>query len=237
MEGYLLDVLEAGGIVDDPRTSHFRCASRTDKGVSALGNAVAFDSDIHPRETISCVNRQADNVWLHGYASVPPGFNPRQATWRWYRYHLKKGIDVGRLEKAAGLFLGTHDFGSFSRGEGGKCYVAFIDCQDTGRWIALDVRADRFLWGMMRRMVGSLILHAKGKLSLVDIEEALEGKELRIEPVPSETLWLMDVDYDFEFTPFRGRGVLNDVQTKEDICDVEAAFLAELRRKLAEPEG
>ena len=45
VEENILNILVENGFIKDPKESHFRSASRTDKGVSALGNVIAFNTD------------------------------------------------------------------------------------------------------------------------------------------------------------------------------------------------
>ena len=49
VEGECLAALRAGKILQNPRESFFRSASRTDRGVSAVGNVIAFDAALRLR--------------------------------------------------------------------------------------------------------------------------------------------------------------------------------------------
>lgn len=116
-----------------------RAASRTDKGVHALGQVACFASCISlPLETL----RRAVNAWLPadvavtGIAQVPEWFHPnrdaaskcyryliynsdaRNVLWRRYCWHFAQGrLDAEGMQAAARLLHGTHDFRSFqSRG-------------------------------------------------------------------------------------------------------------------------
>lgn len=239
VEGDLLASLESSGLIEGPRRARFQGASRTDRGVSALGNVVAFDSSADPREVIARVNRRAADLWLTGYAEVPREFAPRKARVRWYRAFLPGDLDPGRVREGGRLFVGKHDFVSFSRGrQSGVCRIEAVEVRGTGDWTVLDIRGDRFLRGMVRRVARTLELLAKGELREEDVERGLQGDAMELRPAPPECLWLMDVEYGFAFSPFdRGRGT-EDLMVAARRRALESAFLETLyRRTMGHPEG
>jgi tRNA pseudouridine38-40 synthase len=67
------------------------------------------------------------------------------------------------------------------------------------RWI-YTVKANRFLRGMVRLIVGMCINVGRGKLSLSDVRTSLEQQERMAHPwsAPAEGLYLYDIDYDEE---------------------------------------
>jgi len=107
IEQTLLDLLIKQGIFDDARISCFRTASRTDRGVSALGNVCAFDTTLSKDEIITKLAKGTSDVFIYGIKTVDCGFYPRHAKRREYRYYLSKhGLDMDRVLSAAGLFTG-----------------------------------------------------------------------------------------------------------------------------------
>lgn len=120
-------------------SGHFvrvRASGRTDAGVHALAQVVAFDS----------ARRIGERGWLHGLnRALPPdcrvqrvapcavGYHPRyEALEKTYRYAIQLGaaqnpllrhrayqigklaaLDVGRMREAASMLTGTHDFRAF----------------------------------------------------------------------------------------------------------------------------
>lgn len=66
-------------------------ASRTDSGVSALGNVLVLEYRVlllNGPELIHYLNDSLENITFHSFTEVDEGFNPRHATERWYRYIL-----------------------------------------------------------------------------------------------------------------------------------------------------
>lgn len=208
VEGDLLQALVAGGAIQSASQARFQAASRTDRGVHALGNAVALDTPVHPRALIASVNRRLRGIWLHAYARVPAGFNPRHAVERWYRYHLRGDLPVERLRPLVARLRGSHDFRGFAKGgRGGRCRVTSARLTREDGYVALDLRADRFLWTMVRRIARALECVAEGAMEEGEFQEGLKGTPLPLEPAPAAFLWLMDVAYDVAFTPFSPGGL------------------------------
>lgn len=123
VEGTLIEGLKKLGAMDDTVEATFKSASRTDRGVSALGNVFAFDSRMGGAEVVQAMNGTGsqDGVWFLGWANVPDDFRPRHASSRWYRYVLPiavdKHLDLVSTRKAAKLFMGTHDFAYFCKND------------------------------------------------------------------------------------------------------------------------
>ncbi len=228
VEGDLLHALRTAGVFRNPKEARLEAASRTDAGVSALGNVVALDTTWDPRRVIATVNPRLRGIWLHGYANPGARFRPREALERWYRYHFPRPLDCERLEAGGRLFLGTHDFGAFAKGAGGRCEIRSVTCEPSGAWTLLDVRGDRFLWNMVRRIAGSLEAYATGRLTQEDLARALEGERGPGPPSPPEGLVLMDVVYAFPFHPFL-RASENALREREFRRRMEVVFLRSLR--------
>jgi len=85
VEQDLLDLLIDRGILVDAKMSYFRTASRTDRGVSALGNVCAFDTACSKEKIVSRLKEGTLDVFIYGVQSVEPGFYPRHAKRREYR--------------------------------------------------------------------------------------------------------------------------------------------------------
>jgi tRNA pseudouridine38-40 synthase len=205
IEQALLDLLIERKILDDVRMSCFRTASRTDRGVSALGNVCAFDTTLSKDTIFTLLTKDAPDVFIYGVQPVEPGFYPRHAKRREYRYYLRTtGLDVERVLSAAGLFTGEHNFQNFARVEPLKNPVRTIDnivLYEKQDFLILDFYAQTFLWNQIRRIVSALEKRGKGVLSNEQIRAALEYPERKVDfqMAAPEPLILKDVVYDFLF--------------------------------------
>jgi len=127
----------------DPRVTKLRASSRTDAGVHARGQRVAFDVDrsstIPPRGWVrGLIPHLPDSIAVKAAARVPPGFEPRfEAVCKTYRYLLLRAPTpdpfwAGRVWRVPGLSsdaalgllsdevsacIGQHHFGAFRSAE------------------------------------------------------------------------------------------------------------------------
>lgn len=201
VEGECLAALRAARIVSDPQKSFFRSASRTDRGVSAIGNVIAFDAGMRPEAVLGAFNGKAHDVWAWAYASVPDSFHPRHAEERWYRYHVLDSLPLEPIRASAKAFLGEHDFHWFtSDPPSGPFALRQVAVTTEPGLIAIDFRAQSFRRGMVRRIVAAILAFARNEIRLEDIEAALEGVRHDFGVAAAEPLVLMDVRYPIEFT-------------------------------------
>ncbi len=203
VEGEILRALDR----IDARHIRFRSASRTDKGVSAISNVVAFDTNFRPEELPKALNANTEHIFFHGWSEVDMEFDPRRAKMRWYRYHLFGEHDIDAMKEVAKLFIGKHDFSGFARMEDGKNPVRSIESiefhEDSGLYV-LDIRAQSFLWQMVRRLVGAMFSVEMGERSVEDVKRALSGEKVIFRIAEPEPLFLMSVDYShFRFNESR----------------------------------
>ncbi len=226
VEQTLIDMLINQRVFDDARMSCFRTASRTDRGVSALGNVCAFDTAVSKDEVFSKLTKHISDVFIYGICLVTPDFYPRHAERREYRYYLRKNsLDVDRMLSAAGLFTGEHNFQNFARVEPLKNPIRNIEniiISEKRDFLVLDFYAQTFLWNQIRRIVSALKKAGEGILSETAIRQALRHPERRldfqlVEPKP---LILRDVVYDFSFEYL--------LKYKKRLHDIENRILASL---------
>ncbi|MBE3121181.1 MAG: tRNA pseudouridine(38-40) synthase TruA [Thermoplasmata archaeon] len=205
IEQELLDLFIKRKILGDAKTSCFRTASRTDRGVSALGNVCAFDTACSKEKIVNQLTEDTSDVFIYGVQSVEPDFYPRHATRREYRYYLKRNdLDVDALLSAVGLFTGEHNFQNFARVEPLKNPVRSIDnivIVEKQDFLILDFYAQTFLWNQIRRIVSALEKRGRGVLSNEQIHAALEHPEQKVDfqMAAPEPLILKEVVYDFSF--------------------------------------
>jgi tRNA pseudouridine38-40 synthase len=197
-------------------------ASRTDAGVSALGQVGLFEieSPIPTENFPRAINGKLpkDIVVIHA-EEVPKGFDlisdPKSKLYRYTIYtgkhrpvmrlnqcwHIPKKLDVDAMEQAAQLLVGKKDFKSFaSAADRRKDSVRTIfRCNVTSedKWIYTDVEGDGFLYNMVRNIVGTLVEVGRGRWEPEKIDEILKAKDRTAagQLAPPQGLCLMWIKY------------------------------------------
>ncbi len=183
-------------------------ASRTDAGVSALGQVglIQIDSPI-PTENMAkaITDRLPESMTIIKAEDVPMGFDViGDVTSKLYRYtifvgpvrpvlhrkhcwHVAANLDVQAMNEAAGLLVGRKDFKSFAaaadRRENSVRTVFRCEATDApaddGRWIYVEAEGDGFLYNMVRNIVGTLVEVGLGRWSPGKIPEIIEARDRR----------------------------------------------------------
>jgi tRNA pseudouridine38-40 synthase len=196
-------------------------SGRTDSGVHARGQVIAFRSDWrHKMEDL----HRALNAMLPPDVAVldldraPEGWHPRfSALRRHYRYtvlnqplrspldrryahHLPQPLDIRALQAGSGLLVGVHDFAAFgqaTQGESTQREVFEARWRQDGPWFTFDVVGNAFLRGMVRNLVGLLLQVGAGCWLVERVAEVLESRNraLAAPPAPACGLCLMRVEY------------------------------------------
>jgi tRNA pseudouridine38-40 synthase len=108
------------------------------------------------------------------------------------------------MRRAAELLVGTQDYASFrTSGSSAKTSVRTVyefDIEESKAHdgiIKFRVRADGFLYNMMRNMVGTLLEVGLGKLSVADVAAVLKARDRRLAgpTAPACGLYLVEVEY------------------------------------------
>ena len=202
VEGSLMVALAKIGAIRSPRECGYRSSSRTDRGVSSLGNVVSIRTDFLVGSICSAVNSELEDVWALSSVEVPDDFNPRAARQRWYRYYLPKSDqDLDVMKELAQRFAGVHDFSGYSRKDKRNPMrkIDAIEISDAGMFYALDFKAESFLWNMVRRIVWMVNEGSAGRMPLDSIGPTASKKPARIGLAPPEYLVLMNIDCGVEF--------------------------------------
>jgi len=195
-------------------------AGRTDTGVHAHGQVAAFDLDWgHGLDDLtSALNAQLPgDIAVRQARVASEGFQPRfDATGRVYRYRLfcEKLRDplreryawrvwpkVGDLTGLAGIWPGRHDFAAFGSPmrPGGSTVrtVQAAEWRKHGSEWTFEIRADAFLYRMVRRLVFVQVAAGQGRLSVEELTSALERPaKLLAGLAPAGGLTLMEVTYE-----------------------------------------
>jgi tRNA pseudouridine38-40 synthase len=218
IQGALEDVLQH--MTQNPVTLHG--SGRTDAGVHALGQAAHFKcrTRLTPEDLLKGMNRLLpEDIAVQACQSVPLGFHARfDSRWKRYRYricnqpvrravghryawHIYHPLDVAAMTAAARHLVGRHDFKSFESSGSPRAHtvreVLEAAWREADGHLEFDIRANGFLRGMVRNIVGTLVAVGMGKWDPDAIPELLEAADRRLAPAtaPSRGLFLIHVHY------------------------------------------
>ncbi|HVN14448.1 MAG TPA: tRNA pseudouridine(38-40) synthase TruA [Anaerolineales bacterium] len=176
-------------------------AGRTDTGVHATGQVVAFDFDWQhtDEELLRALNSELPADMAARAAKVAADdFHPRfDAISRRYVYRLFcqpirdplrenmawrvwPAVNGSLLEQTAALFLGSHDFAAFGSPTSAKGTT--IRAVMKAKWRShadewqFEIQADAFLYRMVRRLVFVQVAVAQGKCSAEAVARSLAGQ-------------------------------------------------------------
>ena len=205
VQGDLEAALAARGITAT-ETARIRMSSRTDAGVHARMNVGCCElpasvwADIEEGGFIRVMNDGLDESVVWAAMEVEPGWNPRPALRRTYRYRLEalRGWDSKRseeeLDSVLSLFIGEHDFTAFARIEERRSPVRCVEsCQpwsEAGRLVGFEIAAESFLWNQVRRISWAVVRVLSGDLSAAAVSEALAAGEARTDLGVASARWL-----------------------------------------------
>lgn len=182
------------------KKARYSRSARTDRGVHASGQVIAFDTDFHDLNAVpGIINSHLPGdirVWAH--AEVPCGFDARRdAVSREYRYFLyNRGYDVSDMRKSSSLLVGTHDFSNFTKEkEDTVRTIGKIDICEKNDFIIIDLTAPSFLWNMVRRIVTALERIGSGMCDQDWLGDLLDPAyhHQGIEPAPAYGLVLQNI--------------------------------------------
>lgn len=198
-------------------------AGRTDSGVHAHGQVAHADvetrySDDDLRYALQRMS--PDDLVVSRLTTVPDDFHARySARRRSYRYrillhpdpfHVRYAwaapgqLDIEMLNDAARHLLGTHDFTSLSKHNPDTpnpvCTIYRSEWIDEEDFLDYHITADRFLYGMVRLLVGVQYDVGKGARSAEEIGEIITSRERSKQSmaVPAKGLSLVRVEYEWD---------------------------------------
>jgi len=200
-----------------------RAAGRTDAGVHALGQVVAFDAPVRlPTRAywLGLNSLLPDDIAVISAVEVAPEFDPRRwATGKRYRYlvsnrrsrsplrrsshwELYLPLNLPAMQEGATHLLGAHDFSAF---RGAQCQAAHphrklwrVEALGvSGGELSFVFEGTAFLRHMVRNMVGTLVEVGREKHPPSWVGEVLQGKNRsKAGPTaPSHGLYLEEVFY------------------------------------------
>jgi len=116
--------------------------------------------------------------------------------------HHKTYIDVDLLNEVAQTFVGTHDFTSFcskgfKKGSSMVKTVDYLNVYRQGDFVYIKIKANAFLYNMVRIIVGTLLYVNDGKIRPKDIEKIIQNKDRTTagKTAPPQGLYLNTIYY------------------------------------------
>jgi tRNA pseudouridine38-40 synthase len=202
-------------------------SSRTDTGVHALQNYFHFDTILPLQQSLGIENIKQIiyklnamlpfDIVVKSIKEVPPQAHCRfDALSREYNYHIYRQKDpflkeiafffpyklnFDKMQEAAALLKKYTDFTSFSkRNTQVKTFICKIE---ESNWLLQDnclvynVKANRFLRGMVRALTATMLKIGREKVSLDEFRMIIEAKDCTKASfaVPAHGLYLMRVNY------------------------------------------
>lgn len=202
----------------------FGAASRTDAGVHALGQVIAFDTTnpIPVNNLVRAMNEHLPKaINMLDAEEVPRDFRPRQSavgkvyTYRIYNteagppyitrfaWHIRSPyLNLSAMRQAGEYLKGRHDFAAF-RSAGSVVQntirtIKRLEMQRQLDTLEVQVEGDGFLYHMVRNIMGYLVEVGMGRHRPEEIQDILASRDrTRLgPPAPPQGLWLTRVLYD-----------------------------------------
>lgn len=195
-------------------------AGRTDSGVHARGQVanVRTQSTLSTKTIYNALNGLLpEDICIHSVEDVPEQFHSRfDAHARMYRYFIslqplaigrqyawfvKYDVDIGLMNRVAVQVCGEHDFRSFCKAESDlphfRCAVVKSMWSQTSGGMVYEIRANRFLHGMVRTLVGTMVDIGRGHADLLEFPEILSSRDRSRAGMasPAHGLFLEEVTY------------------------------------------
>lgn len=198
-------------------------SGRTDTGVHCRKQFMHFDTEKTIGDTdnfLYRINRLLPSeIFVSAIFPVRVELSARfSASSRSYEYHITRlknpfltelayfypirNLDIGKMNEAAKFLFQYEDFEAFSKVH---TEVAHFICHiKQAEWkeepngkLVFYISADRFLRGMVRAIVGTLLDVGKGSIEVADFEKVIQSKDRREagRAVPPQGLYLVDVGY------------------------------------------
>lgn len=196
-------------------------AGRTDSGVHAVGQVIAFDTSW--RHGIGDLQRALNavlpsDVAVREVEKVALDFHPRyDACSRHYQFrlysapvrcplvrryalHVATSLDVDEMQRASQSLVGERDFAAFGQPPQGQVTVRRVlraEWSGEPPWLNFDIEANAFLYHMVRSIVGTLLMVGEGRMDYEAFVAVLAARERSGAgpTVPSHGLCLIEVKY------------------------------------------
>lgn len=197
-------------------------AGRTDAGVNALGQVIHFDLEINikPKQIMESLNKALPyDIRLNKVKKANKNFNARfgaknkiyiysintsninDAVESNHIYQYNKPINISLLKRSNKVFLGKHNFLSFSTdersGESLERQILSISIRKNKDIVKIAIKGTGFLRSQVRMMVGSMLALNENKVTLTQIKYLLNNpkKGQAVYKAPACGLCLYKIKY------------------------------------------
>lgn len=196
-------------------------SGRTDRGVNSKGQIIHFDTDkpIVASKFVYQLNEiLPKDISVSDLKQVDASFHAQKsAKRRYYRYifinrkcknafdgdlmRIKYDINIERMQNALNYLLGEHDFSSFKSSgtlnPSKVCFIEKAECKKDDDKVIIDIAGNRFLYNMVRTIVGTLLEiegHNRSAEYMKQVLEACDRKKAG-QTVSPYGLTLIKVEY------------------------------------------
>ncbi|MFB6102450.1 MAG: tRNA pseudouridine(38-40) synthase TruA [Haloplanus sp.] len=200
VEDALFDALRDLDVLDGDVPPRYAAAGRTDAGVSAVAQTVAFAAP--DWLTPAALNGTLPGT-VRAWASADVGDDfhaTHDATRRTYRYHLyAPTLDDGRARAALDALAGEHDYHNLTPDDEGTVRRLETACDRDGDFLVVTVAAGGFTRHLVRRLVSLVRAIGCGESDLDRVDRVLDPDPLNgpagVPTAPATPLLLADVTY------------------------------------------
>lgn len=176
-------------------------SGRTDKGVNSKGQIVQFETDktLVASKFVHSMNGILPNdISVSDLKEITTDIHvQKSAKKRHYQYVfynkrqrsafdgdlllIKWDLDIQRMQKALGYLIGEHDFRSFESSgattQNKTCFIYNVECKKLDDMIVINIVGNRFLYNMVRAIVGTLLLIEQKNLEPESMKQILDSKD------------------------------------------------------------
>ncbi len=197
-------------------------SGRTDAGVHSKGQVVHFDCEkpiVASRFLNSINGLLPKDISVKSINQVDESFHAQlSARYRVYQYKIvnrnqrsvwdghsllvREPLVLERMNKSLSYLIGEHDFTSFKSAKASSpakdCIVYKAKCTKDGDSITVEIAANRFLYNMVRTIVGTMLMIEHNKLEPEFMKKVLEAKDRRTAgpTINPDGLTLVEVGYE-----------------------------------------
>ena len=221
------DLRTVEGVIEDALTKVCKqqievyASGRTDKGVHAIGQVIHFDTTINitesglkralnsllPPDVYVKSVEIVDNSFHARYNAIKKEYHyivdigeydPLKANYKCY--YMYKNLDIEKIRKSLSVFIGTHDFKTFSKASEEKSTVRTIhslEVEVCGSQMKFKFVGNGFLHNQVRIITAMILEVGRGKIEVDDLVKAMEAKSRNFAPklLTGSGLYLYEVFY------------------------------------------